>query len=464
MSGLVRIRLLRLRIAARSAARRVAVVDRGPDLLVQPERVQRARLVLGERLGRVQVQRARGAVGAQHLERRQLEAQRLARRGAGGDDRRALERRVQRLRLVGVEVRDARARPARRGRPGAELSRHRHKARGARPIKIVVDQPLVARPVSSSAPRARSARIVATWTSMRRARARCAACTSISTGPCSGPARRCCAAPTGGSRSMGVRALEACSRADVEVVLYSGRRQSSVFEGARLIGAPAYVFELGCGLVIDGELEWLTDGVVPSAAARVDLRADRGARARRRCCWSGSRGGSSTTRRGRRARGLAPVPGSRRPARRRSELLDAAGLGWLRLRRQRRRARARRADGGAAARARLPPDPGRGVEGDARSRGTCRRAGYAAADCIAVGDSREDMDAAAVVGTFWLVANALDRDPDARAPRSRGGRACGSRPSPTAPACTRPSSRPWRKRGLMPATPNARYAIPTGSS
>ena len=38
--------------------------------------------------------------------------------------------------------------------------------------------------------------------------------------------------------------------------------------------------------------------------------------------------------------------------------------------------------------------------------------GYTRADCVAVGDSREDMDAAAVVGTFWLVANALERDPD----------------------------------------------------
>ena len=38
--------------------------------------------------------------------------------------------------------------------------------------------------------------------------------------------------------------------------------------------------------------------------------------------------------------------------------------------------------------------------------------GYTAADCIAVGDSREDMDAALVVGAFWLVANALERDPD----------------------------------------------------
>src|SRR5271157_1217731 len=64
--------------------------------------------------------------------------------------------------------------------------------------------------------------------------------------------------------SLAVRALEACWGADVEVVLYSGRRQASVFESARLLGCRAYVFELGCGVVIDGELEWLTDGVVPS--------------------------------------------------------------------------------------------------------------------------------------------------------------------------------------------------------
>jgi phosphoserine phosphatase len=37
--------------------------------------------------------------------------------------------------------------------------------------------------------------------------------------------------------------------------------------------------------------------------------------------------------------------------------------------------------------------------------------GYAVSECIAVGDSREDMDAAEVVGMFWLVANALERDP-----------------------------------------------------
>ena len=49
--------------------------------------------------------------------------------------------------------------------------------------------------------------------------------------------------------------------------------------------------------------------------------------------------------------------------------------------------------------------------------------GYAREECIAVGDSREDMDAADVVGAFWLVANALERDPDA----ARGDRAARQR-------------------------------------
>ena len=38
--------------------------------------------------------------------------------------------------------------------------------------------------------------------------------------------------------------------------------------------------------------------------------------------------------------------------------------------------------------------------------------GYAREECIAVGDSREDLDTAAAVGRFFLVANA---DPEARA-------------------------------------------------
>ena len=49
------------------------------------------------------------------------------------------------------------------------------------------------------------------------------------------------------------RALEACHRAGVEVVIKSGRRESSVMEDAKLIGASSYICEVGAAVVIDGE-------------------------------------------------------------------------------------------------------------------------------------------------------------------------------------------------------------------
>jgi phosphoglycolate phosphatase len=48
--------------------------------------------------------------------------------------------------------------------------------------------------------------------------------------------------------------------------------------------------------------------------------------------------------------------------------------------------------------------------------------GYAREECIAIGDSREDLWAAETVATFWLVANGLARDPtiaDALTPNAR---------------------------------------------
>src|SRR5215203_7079464 len=49
------------------------------------------------------------------------------------------------------------------------------------------------------------------------------------------------------------RALEACHRAGVEVVIKSGRREAQVLEDARLIGSTAYIYEVGCAVVIDDE-------------------------------------------------------------------------------------------------------------------------------------------------------------------------------------------------------------------
>jgi hypothetical protein len=207
---------------------------------------------------------------------------------------------------------------------------------------------------------------------------------------------------------LGVRALEACARVGAEVVIYSGRRQSSVFEGARMIGSSAFIFELGCGLVLDGELEWLTDGIVPSADrgsiyAQIEasgapaLLLDRyGAQLEYHTPWSVQRDVSHLF------RGKVDVDDVH-------ATLEQAGFGWLRL-----------VDNGVvrAVAEQMPGLPAVHAyhlipAGASKARAVARHMqarGYAREECIAVGDSREDMDAAAVVGTFWLVANALEHD------------------------------------------------------
>ena len=58
---------------------------------------------------------------------------------------------------------------------------------------------------------------------------------------------------------LGVRAVEACLRAGVEVVLMSGRRRAQVAEDARLLGQRAFIYEAGCVLELDGEQLWMTE-------------------------------------------------------------------------------------------------------------------------------------------------------------------------------------------------------------
>src|SRR5215210_7999024 len=57
---------------------------------------------------------------------------------------------------------------------------------------------------------------------------------------------------------MPARALEACHRAGAEVVIKSGRRKAQVMEDARLLGQTSYIYEVGCGLHLDGEDTYLT--------------------------------------------------------------------------------------------------------------------------------------------------------------------------------------------------------------
>ena len=67
----------------------------------------------------------------------------------------------------------------------------------------------------------------------------------------------------GGVSIDGVRAVQACLRADVEVVLMSGRRRAQVAEDARLLGQDSYIFEAGACVVLGGEEYWLTGDLLP---------------------------------------------------------------------------------------------------------------------------------------------------------------------------------------------------------
>jgi hydroxymethylpyrimidine pyrophosphatase-like HAD family hydrolase len=230
-----------------------------------------------------------------------------------------------------------------------------------------------------------------------------------------GPGASLLTGPDGGFSLDGVRALQACHRAGAEVVIYSGRRQGSVYEHARVIGQASYIFEIGCGLVLDGELEWLTDGVEPSpangtifeqmeasGAPQLLLTAFAG-RLEYHTPWSIGREVSHLF------RGQVDLDEA-------AVVLAQAGFDWLRL-----------VDNGVLAAHGVALDGDVfGIEADrvhayhlipagaSKARAVARHMqnrGYAPDQVIAVGDSREDLGAAEVVGSFWMVANGLARDP-----------------------------------------------------
>ena len=142
------------------------------------------------------------------------------------------------------------------------------------------------------------------WSSARRWRSTiprisslCAASTPISTARCSGSGASLLRDAEGNFSPLAVRALEACHRAGVEVVIKSGRRKAQVHEDARLIGQPAFIYEMGCG-TRGRRRGGLPDRFVRARGGRERPRPDRAAPAHPRCCWRRSRAGSSTTRPG----------------------------------------------------------------------------------------------------------------------------------------------------------------------
>ncbi len=213
--------------------------------------------------------------------------------------------------------------------------------------------------------------------------------------------------PEGEFSLMQARALEACHRAGVEVVIMSGRREAQVMEDARLIGQSSYIHEAGCAVVIDGETTLLTgEMVVDDAGTPYEKIAARGVpqllfdhfeQLEDHAPWHSGRIYSHLF------RGEVDVAEANR-------LLEDRGHGDLRL-----------LDNGAI-NTRMPGIEiahayhlvPRQVSKAGAVAAHMRAHGHAPAECIGVGDSLEDLEVATAVGRFFLVANGLQRDPAMR--------------------------------------------------
>jgi hydroxymethylpyrimidine pyrophosphatase-like HAD family hydrolase len=215
----------------------------------------------------------------------------------------------------------------------------------------------------------------------------------------------------GATSLLGVRAIEACLRAGVEVVLMSGRRKESVAIPSRLFGQRAYIFEVGSCLVLDGEEHWLTGDLLPGEGGTIFEQIDAsGAPALLLERYAGRLEYHDPWHRGREVSHLFRGAVDAFEA---NDMLEAHGHANLRL-----------VDNGAmhAGRTNLPGVTEPRVyhlipAGVSKARAVAahmRARGLSAADCIAVGDSREDLAVAPHVAAFWLVANALERDPTMR--------------------------------------------------
>ncbi|HEY7960521.1 MAG TPA: hypothetical protein VID29_01255 [Solirubrobacteraceae bacterium] len=208
----------------------------------------------------------------------------------------------------------------------------------------------------------------------------------------------------------GVRAVQACLRAGVEVVLMSGRRRAQLAEDARLLGQSSYIYEAGACVVIDGEEFWLTGDLLPGELSIAQQIERTGAPALLLEVYAG------------RLEYHEPWHTEREVSHLFRGLVDAAEVDRLLV--ERGHGHLRLVDNGAVNRrspalAELEHVRGYHLVPAAASKAGAvafhRRArGYAREQTFAVGDSREDLACAQHVHSFWLVANALARDPGMR--------------------------------------------------
>jgi phosphoglycolate phosphatase len=208
----------------------------------------------------------------------------------------------------------------------------------------------------------------------------------------------------------GVRAVQTCLRAGVEVVLMSGRRRAQVFEDARLLGQSSYIFEAGSCVVMEGEEHWLTGALQPGELTIAEQIELSGAPALLLELYPG------------RLEYHEPWHTDREVSHLFRGLVDAAEVD--RLLRERGHEDLRLLDNGVVSRrsealAELPHVRGYHLVPVGASKAGAvdlhRRArSYSRGETFAVGDSREDLECARSVDVFWLVANAVERDPSMR--------------------------------------------------
>jgi phosphoglycolate phosphatase len=209
----------------------------------------------------------------------------------------------------------------------------------------------------------------------------------------------------GGFSLAQARALEACQRAQVEVVIMSGRREPQVHEAARLMGQTSYIYEAGCAFAIDGETTLMTGEMEPNEAGTIYEQIER--RGIPKMLFDHFHGRLEYHAPWHHGRVLSHLFRGKVDVDEANALLGEHGDDDLRL-----------LDNGAIGRP-MPTVDGRthayhlvprmvskanAVAAHARARG------YGRGECIAVGDSIEDLEVAAAVDRFFVVANGPEHD------------------------------------------------------
>jgi hydroxymethylpyrimidine pyrophosphatase-like HAD family hydrolase len=206
------------------------------------------------------------------------------------------------------------------------------------------------------------------------------------------------------------RGLEACHRAGVEVVIMSGRREPQVHEAARLMGQTSYIYEAGCAFAIEGETTLLTGDLVPDEDGTVYEKIE--ARGIPKMLFAHFDGRLEYHAPWHHGRVLSHLFRGKVDVAEANRLLEADGHHDLRLLDNGAIGREMAAVEGHTHAYHLVPklvSKAGAVASHARARG------YDPADCIAVGDSVEDLEVAAAIGRFFVVANGPARDPGLRA-------------------------------------------------